>query len=156
MTLFLTAAIAQTPAPTSADVQAVATVARPVAQVAARLDSTTDLAELLPQTCVKDWEHGVAPTGPARMTYRILSFRRRLTGRIVERIPGQVIELDHEGRKGFVTRFHLTPVDETHTRVELTTFINPPGWPFRSYYADKVKPLWEACYVEALAALESP
>lgn len=137
------------------DVTATAILDRPRTEVAAHLRSTADLASLLPEACVSDWEHGVTPMGPARMTYRILSFKRRLTAKIVERDPDHVIELDHEGTKGFVTRFELKVVEPARTEVTITTYLNPPGWPFRRYYADKVKPLWTACYEDALTALET-
>lgn len=152
--LFLTlAAMAQGP---SADVTASRIVRGDRETVAARLRSTTDFAGLLPTSCVSDWTHGADPTGPAEMTYKILSFRRRLTARLTEPDPNHVIELDHEGTKGFVTRVVLTVESPTTTKVELTTYINPPGWPFKSYYADKVHPLWTACYVEALEKLDAP
>lgn len=137
------------------DVIAIAILEHPRAELAAHLRSTRDLEALLPEACVSEWEHGTSPAGPARMTYRMLSFKRRLTAKIVERDPDHVIELDHEGPKGFVTRFELKVVAPERTEVSITTYLNPPGWPFRRYYAEKVKPMWTACYEEALTALET-
>lgn len=136
------------------DVTATAILEHPRSELAAHLRSTTGHEALLPASCVSEWEHGLQPTGPARMTYRILSFKRRLTAKIVERDPDHVIELDHEGSKGFVTRWVLDEVAPGRTQVTLTTYLNPPGWPFRRYYSEKVQPLWTECYVQALQALD--
>ncbi len=123
--------------------------------LAERLRSTRHWERLL-GACTKDWEHGPADEGPAEVTYRVMSFRRRLQARVVERDPQHVIELDHAGPKGFVTRVLLEPEPGGSTAVTLITYLNPPGWPFRSYYFDTVKPAWEACYEQALDALEHP
>lgn len=126
----------------------------PPETIAAHLASTADFEHLF-AGCTRDWVHGPEAVGPARVTYRILSFRRRLTARVHVRQPNRVVELDHEGDKGFVTRFTLTPTDGG-TDVSLDTWLNPPGWPFRRYYSDSVQPTWKACYEEALTRLEAP
>lgn len=125
------------------------------ATLAARLTSTQDLERLFPADCMVDWEHGAAATGPVRITYKIFSFRRRLTARWSTVQPERVFELDHEGSKGFVTRFVLQDGEAPDTTdVTLTTYLNPPGWPFRKYYAETVHPAWTTCYEQALSNLE--
>ncbi|MCB9691430.1 MAG: SRPBCC family protein [Alphaproteobacteria bacterium] len=151
--LLLLAGSAAAQAPDS-DVSVSGIVPHDRATIAPRLRDTTSLAALFAD-CTVDWEHGVTPKGPARVTYRIMSFRRRLTATVSERDPDHVIELDHAGAKGFVTRFTLTPEGEG-TSVAITTYLNPPGWPFRKYYYDTVMPAWRSCYEAALTRLETP
>lgn len=148
----MTASLAASPwKDANADVSSQLTVPMPRAALVERLDDTRELAALFPERCMLEWEHGVAPAGPARVTYQIKSFHRRLTARIVAVEPKRV-EIDHEGNRGFITRFLLTEV-EGGTEVTLTTFLNGPGWPLRSYFFEAVRPEWESCYVEALQRL---
>lgn len=139
----------------TSDIHVGRTIAASPEEIAKRVDSTADFAHLL-AGCTRDWVHGADDAGPARVTYRILSFRRRLTARVYIRQPNRVIELDHEGNKGFVTRVTLTSDAPGTADVELSTWLNPPGWPFRKYYRDAVRPGWIACYEEALTRLEAP
>lgn len=137
----------------NADVSAQRVVAAPPDALVAQVDTTQELAALFPDGCVVDWEHGVDARGPARVTYQIKSFRRRLTGRVTVVEPKRV-ELDHDGARGFVTRFLFVEKPEG-TEVTLTTFLNPPGWPLRKYYFEVVRPDWLHCWNEALGRLES-
>lgn len=152
MLLLATAALAANPyADRTSDVSAQRVIDAPPEALSAALRSTTALAAILPESCTVDWEHGVAPEGPARVTTQILAFKRRLTARITA-ADDQRVDLDHEGNKGFITRF-LFEEAEGGTRVVLTTFLNPPGWPLRKYYFESVQPAWTACHVEALDRL---
>ncbi len=138
----------------SADVAVERTIDASPESLAARLDSTVEIARLMPEECVHSWEH-TDPTGPARVTYQIKAFKRRLTAKLEIKDPGRVIELDHLGKKGFVTRFLLTETPKG-TRVTLTSFLNPPTWPFRKYYYEAVRPDWVVCYEKVLTRLEEP
>lgn len=137
----------------NADVAVERTIAAPPPALAALVDSTEDIAALMPTDCVKDWEHTGA-LGPARVTYQIKSFQRRLTAKLKIVEPDRRIELDHEGKKGFVTRFLFTEAPNQGTRVQLTTYLNGPPWPLRKYYFEEVRPSWIVCYENALSALE--
>lgn len=108
------------------------------------------LAGLFPEKCVEDW--AIASPSVARMTYRMGPMKRRLTGRIARFERGRMLEIDHEGNKGFITRFLFEPRGEA-TRVQLVTYIHPPPRPFRGVYFKRVKPAWVQCYAEALDEL---
>jgi len=154
MLLLSLSALAASPwADANADIVAERLLPAPAATIADKLDSTEDIAAILPTECTVDWLH-TDPLGPARVTYQIKSFKRRLTAKLSIPRPKRVIELDHEGKKGFVTRFLLTEVPDEGTRVQLTTFLNGPGWPLRKYYYETVQPQWVACYEQALITLE--
>ncbi|MEZ4319278.1 MAG: SRPBCC family protein [Myxococcota bacterium] len=154
MLLFMISALAASPwADKNADVAVERTIPASPAALAALVHTTQDIAALMPEACVVDWEH-TEPQGPARVTYQIKSFKRRLTARLTVPEPNRRIELDHEGKKGFVTRFLFTEVPNQGTRVQLTTFLNAPPWPLRKYYFEAVRPDWVVCYEQALTALE--
>jgi uncharacterized protein YndB with AHSA1/START domain len=114
-------------------------------------DHLTDLEAVVkdaPERCMRKWELGPQTTGEGatfRVVYLIEAFRRKLDGRISMAERPRRLAWDHAGNKGFVTRFGLEAV-EGGTRVEMRTFLNPPGWPLRRYYANTVQPGWQDCY----------
>ena len=109
-----------------------------------------------PAGCVSDWEPGSVRSGPgasARLVYHAGPWRRRLVATIAKAEAPRRIEVDHPGRKGFVTTWSFTPAD-TGTDVELRTWILAPPKPFRKAYFSQVRPAWEACHAGALQGLE--
>jgi hypothetical protein len=135
-----------------------ATIALPPAAVYARIDDWNGVRAIYDVDCVTDWVIG-DPTGgvgaQARMTYNHRMMHRRLTAKITKLIDGRYVDLDHLGNKGFVTRFELSETP-TGTAVTMTTYTNPPPWPFKPYFFKKVKPAWEACQEKAMANLAKP
>ena len=78
-----------------------------------------DLAQLsvaIPADCATGWELQERTAGVgarARVTYTIASMRRTLTVVISKDEPGVLLELDHEGNKGFFTQ--IKPVSSART-----------------------------------------
>lgn len=138
-----------------ADVTARATVPGTPEQAYAVVADLRGLSSLFSDECIVDWAFGPTPTGQgatARLTYVPGTMHRRLTATYSRLEPGRVIDLDHAGRRGFVTRWTFDAVDEG-TEVTMTTFLNPPAWPFAEWYHVNVKPDWTVCQEEALKAL---
>lgn len=115
------------------------------------------LEQVFPADCVTDWVHGTPTSGVGamtRVTYRMGSMKRRLTATISKSEPGRLLELDHDGRKGFVTQFRLEAVPEG-SKVTLGTWIEAPPRPFKGIFFKNVRPAWEACYTAALDNLHA-
>lgn len=108
------------------------------------------VTQLFPERCIEDLAVGSPST--ARLTYHMGPMRRRLTAKVTRAEVGRLVEIDHEGDKGFVTQFRFEPRGES-THVTLATWIHPPPWPFRRIYFERVRPAWITCYVEALEEL---
>lgn len=114
------------------------------------------LARLMPQSCAQDWEFGEVSAGlgaTASVTYRWDVVRRRLNATLTKTQRDAWLDLDHAGSKGFVTRFTLEPKDQ-HTRVTVTSYVNPPPWPLKGRFFQTIQPIWTNCYVDPLANLE--
>jgi hypothetical protein len=118
----------------------------------------SDLAvfrEIWPESCVDDWLVGAQTSGQgarATITYHIDVLRRRLSAVISSAQPDRVVDVDHEGKKGFVTRFQLEPSAEG-THVTMTTFLDPPKWPLTAPFFTRIQPAWQTCQQGALDAL---
>ncbi len=138
----------------SGDVRAEKVIEAPLEVIQAEIDSVKDLVRLFEDDCVTKVSFTPRSDGTEdlHLTYLAGPMRRSLTAHLLESVPGRV-DFDHPGRKGFVTRVALTELSETHTRVQLTSYLNPPPWPFRKVYFRDVQPAWEACYDEVLQAL---
>lgn len=114
----------------------------------------TDLqfaAAIFPEECMYDWSHGSTTSGLgaiARVTYHMGSMKRRLTAKVT-RVEDHVVEYDHEGNKGFITQWRMSPAAEG-TTLSLGTYIHAPPWPFRPLYFNKIHPKWTACYEQAM------
>ena len=94
---------------------------------------------IFPEDCMQDWSHGTTTRGMGaitRVTYHMGSMKRRLTAK-VSRVENHVVEYDHEGKKGFITQWRLKPVDGG-TELSLGTYLNPPPWPFRPVFFNKI------------------
>lgn len=123
-------------------------------EIAPMFEDTLSIEKLLPERCAFAWVHGDHPYGPASLMYNIKSFQRRLTVTLAVEKPLRRIAMDHQGRKGFITEFKLEPRGE-QTRVQITTYLNAPGWPMRRYYFNTVQPKWRRCYEQMLDGVEA-
>lgn len=111
-----------------------------------------------PERCMRKWELGDDPEGKGatfRVVYLMEAFRRRLDGTVSVAEEPRRIEWDHEGNRGFLTRFSLTGNDSGGTEVEVHTFLLPPPWPFKRYYRNTVRPRWEQCYLALLGQMNA-
>lgn len=139
-----------------ADVSSTRGIPAPADAVYAQLVDFEALQQVFPADCATEWAVGPEHAGVgarAVVTYRMASLKRRLTATLSKAEPDRVVDLDHEGKKGFVTRFELAPA-ANGTRVTLTTFLNQPPWPFRGVFFNRVRPAWIDCWDRALIALE--
>ena len=123
-------------------------------QVLAVVTDFKKLEQVFPSHCLEEWVHGpqTSEVGAlSRVTYHFGHLRRRLAVEIIRAERG-VVDLDHHGNKGFVTRFTVAE-SEGGSDVKVETFVNPPGWPFRQYFFETVQPLWTKCYEQAFERL---
>ncbi|TNE85751.1 MAG: hypothetical protein EP330_24240 [Deltaproteobacteria bacterium] len=154
LSLLLATALAASPyADKNADVVASATVPAPPAAVHAALEDLKTFQAILP--CSSDWNFGSVTSGQGasvELTYDVGSMHRRLTAVISKTEAPRVVDYDHAGNKGFITRWRIEEADGG-SQVEVTTYLNPPPWPFRKMYFTRIHPQWVTCYDEALAKL---
>jgi hypothetical protein len=137
------------------DVLAQVVTTRSPAELSERLVDLRRLAALYPADCTAEWVHGAASEGPsasARVTYRIAGWRRRLTVRYATIEPERVVQIDHEGKKGFVTQWVFDVVDGK-TTASMGTYVAAPPWPFRRFYVFRVQPAWVDCQRRTLETL---
>ncbi len=148
-------------APPSPDMVTERVVAASPEAISAVLADLPRYATALPRECVGRFVVGTPATGKgarARVRYDMAAMHRTLdlTVSRLEVAPSRaVVDFDHAGNRGFVSRWFLE-VQPDGTHVKVTTAINAPPWPFTKYYFDAVKPAWDACqaqFVENVAAL---
>jgi hypothetical protein len=155
--LALAVAAAADPLPSDADVVAKTVVPASAEVVYDWLLDVKNFHLAAPNGCVSDWEFGSVTRGvgaSVQLTYHAANMHRRLTATMSRAEAPRLVELDHAGRKGFVTRWTLESVGDG-TSVEMHTWINPPPWPFRKYYFHMVRPAWVACQEQTLAYVAS-
>jgi carbon monoxide dehydrogenase subunit G len=113
-------------------------------------------AALLPEDCATDWVFQSATAGKgatAAVTYTMGPLKRKTKATVVEAEPGRIWRLEHEGdKKGFFTQV-VFEGQAASTQVTLTSYLNPPPWPFKGPFHKKVHPAWTDCYERTLAAL---
>jgi hypothetical protein len=135
------------PAP-DADVVVTRLVSAPLAAVREHLGRPSRFEFSVPTECIRKVEPvGAVIEGVGAafdVTYLMEGWRRKLRAR-VSVAEARRIEWDHEGNRGFITRFSLTEA-EGGTSVTAHTFLNAPPRPFQRYYFRRVQPAWKACY----------
>lgn len=139
------------------DIVATGIVHAPPEVVSPRLADLDEVILVAPETCMRRWEVGpdVAGVGATfEVTYLLEAFRRRLKGTVTKDEVGRLVEWDHAGNRGFVTRWSFEAV-EGGTQVRAHTFIMAPPRPLRRYYTNRVQPAWVACYEELIQALDA-
>lgn len=138
------------------DIQAHAVIHASPEAVYGVLSETDALERVLGDHCAADFDYGSRkdPEADVRLTYEMEGFSRRLDAKWSRLEPNRIVEIDHLGKKGFVTRFTLSEA-EGGTRVEVLTPLNPPPWPFKRYFFTNVRPVWAQCYVDGLKELDT-
>jgi carbon monoxide dehydrogenase subunit G len=136
------------------DVSATATIQAPPAAIHAVLMDPHVLERLFPPECASDYDYTDPKDARAvvRLTYHAAMLHRRLDAMAPVAKAANVVEVEHLGNKGFYTQWALKPGDDG-TEVQMTTYLQPPPWPFRRYYYAHVRPAWVQCHVEALDQL---
>jgi hypothetical protein len=138
------------------DIVATGTVKAPPEVVSERLSDLDEVLLVAPEKCFRRWEIGPQVVGEGaqfRVVYLVQAFRRRLYGTVSKVVPGKRVEWNHDGNKGFVTRWSLEPVDGG-TKVTAHTYIQGPPKPFRRYYTNTVQPAWKVCYEDLISGLD--
>lgn len=139
-----------------ADVIATAVVQSPPEAVVETLSDLARLSTLFDDSCTTRWAWGARTAGVdgrGRVTWRPGLLNRRLTV-VVSRVDEDLVELDHLGNRGFITRFEVEQ-DPAGTAVTAHTYIQGPPWPFRELYHLQIKPAWEQCFVDALGRIDA-
>jgi carbon monoxide dehydrogenase subunit G len=137
----------------NADVTVSRRLAVPPERVMEHLSQPSKFAFTAPDDCLR----GVQPIGEVvqgpgalfEVVVLIEGWRRKLRARVTVADVRRV-EWDHEGNRGFITRFGLAPADGGGTDVTVTTYIEAPPRPFQRYYFRRVQPAWRECYVRFL------
>lgn len=134
------------------DIQAERVVASAPEQVFSHLLDLEHLRALFPTDCVGLWEPGERTFGEganAIVRYDIAAMHRKLPMTLVRAEAPRLIDFDHLGPRGFVTRWTLEPVEDG-TKVSLLTPLNAPPSIFRGYFQNVVRPEWLGCYERTL------
>ncbi len=137
------------------DIRVERVVPAPPEAVFSHLLDLGHLRAIFPTDCVGLWEPGERTFGEganAIVRYDMAAMHRKLPMTLVRAEAPRLIDLDHLGNRGFVTRWTLTPEGEA-TRVSLVTPLNAPPVPFRGYFQNVVRPEWLACYTRTLENL---
>src|SRR5687768_10268699 len=85
-------------------------VTAPAEAVFAIVQDLAALREIYPESCADEWVLGAKTAGvDARATirYDFSAVRRRLPAVVRVADSPRVVDIDHEGKRGFVTRFQL-------------------------------------------------
>jgi hypothetical protein len=137
------------------DVEVKSIVPRPVEEIHAKLLDWAGWQSIFPEDCASEWEiYGEQRGKGAQATalYTIGPMRRRLTGVITQERSNQFVETELQGKKGWFVQVTYEPA-EGGTAVTMRTPLERPRWPETPIYFGRVKPAWEACYLDALANL---
>jgi hypothetical protein len=140
------------------DIEATQVVQAAPEAVFSHLLDLNHLRAIFPIDCVGKWEPGQRAYGEgasAMVRYDIAAMHRKLPMTLVRADAPRIIDLDHLGPRGFITRFSLAAVDGGGTRVTLTTPLNPPPNLIRGYFQNVVRPAWIDCYARTLANLSA-
>jgi hypothetical protein len=138
------------------DVEARQVIAAPTQEIHELLRDHRAWRELVPTDCATDWALTAQTAGPgarARVRWTIGPMRRLLTAVYTRDQPGLLIELEHEGKKGWFTQVRYAEAPAGSTEVRLSTPLVPPPWPVRGVFFSKVRPAWEDCYARTLSAV---
>jgi hypothetical protein len=143
------------------DVKASATIAAPAEKIFEIISDLEKLKLVTPPDCVGKWEMGIRTQGAgasAIVRYDIAAMHRRLVMTVARAEPNRLVDLDHAGPRGFVTRYTIEPVGGSESNgssiVNVLTPLNPPPWPFQSYFFTVVKPEWEGCQARTLGEIQ--
>ncbi len=131
------------------DVVASQTIQAPPSAVYGVITNLDALGEAWADECISEW---VVSGSRVTVKYAIGVFKRRVPAVLANLVPDRSVDLEHEGRRGFTTRWKLEPAGDG-TLVTMTTFLSAPPWPVTGTYFTTVKPEWEACQADVLAGI---
>lgn len=135
------------------DIYAERVVPAPRDAVFAYLLDLAHLRAIFPTDCVGLWEPGIRTFGEgasAIVRYDVAAMHRKLAMTLVRADAPSLIDFDHLGPRGFITRWSLSENESGGTKVRIETPLNAPPDPFRGYYQNVVRPGWIECYSRTL------
>jgi hypothetical protein len=138
-----------------ADIVAERVIAAPTSTVYDEVFDLHKMEQLFAGACIVDWQHGAKSVGlgaTAMITYQAGAMKRELLATVSRSEEDWIIDVNHPGKNGFLTRWLFETVDNG-TRVTLTTYLNEPHWLFRRYFYKRVHRDWVGCYSYALERL---
>jgi len=109
----------------------------------AELDEVDEYKALWPEDCATDFLVGPGPRGRVRYTFGPM--RRKLDLEVTRNEAGHVMEIRHPGKRGWYTQLTYEQVDGG-TEVVMLTPLEPPPWPFKPVFFNKIRPAMEDCY----------
>jgi hypothetical protein len=111
---------------------------------------------LYPSDCGKKFATSADPNGEGaatRFVHKTGPLSRRIVAVISRVEEHRLVEIDHGGARGFITRFTIEEVGEG-SAVTMTSYQNMPPWPVRGVYFNQVQPAWQGCQQRMLANLQ--
>ncbi len=124
-------------------------------QLVALFSDLSALQQFFPADCVDEWGLGEPTKGVGangRLTYNMGAMHRRLTIRVTK-VEGHMVELEHDGKRGFITQTSWKPGPGGLTHVTFGSYVKAPPWPFKPMYFNKIHPQWQDCYDRAIETL---
>ena len=133
-----------------ADILVKAEVNAPPSAVYATLMDLSAYAASIPETCADD----LVPAGEGAWngTWHLGLLHPKVRVTIASSEADRRVDVDHDGTRGWVTRFRLAE-SPTGTAIEAQTYLDLPPRLVRRNYFTKVKPDWEACHAELLRGI---
>lgn len=139
----------------SSDIVVVKDVNKTPEQLVALFSDLSALQQFFPADCVDEWGLGEPTKGVGangRLTYNMGAMHRRLTIRVTK-VEGHMVELEHDGKRGFITQTSWKPGPGGLTHVTFGSYVKAPPWPFKPMYFNKIHPQWQDCYDRAIETL---
>ncbi len=112
--------------------------------------------QLYTDDCGRNFSTSTDPNGTGAATqfvHKAGPLSRKLVAVISRAEEHHLVEIDHGGGRGFITRFTIEPVGEG-SAVSMKSYQNMPPWPVRGIYFNKVQPAWQGCQQRMLANLQ--
>jgi hypothetical protein len=141
----------------SADVVTELDVEAPIEVLLPLITDLPSLPQLWGPDCVGSFTAGSPASGlgaKANLRYDFAAMHRRLdlTVTRADAGPPAVVDYDHAGNRGFITRWVLTPT-AAGTHLKVTTALNAPPWPFKAYFFNAIHKEWSSCQAGMVGAL---
>jgi hypothetical protein len=116
------------------------------------------MSTLFPADCVGLYkvgspEKGVGAKATIRYDFAAMHRKLEMTVSRVETEGLFLVDWDHAGKRGFISRWVMTAGEGKSSAVKLNTPINAPPWPFAAYFFDVVQPEWQDCQTRLIAAV---
>lgn len=138
-----------------ADIVATRTIAAPVGSVYEQMNTPAEWMALFPNDCADFGTpfDGDGVGAKTVVTYTAAGMHRRLDAIWKTASVNRLVDVEHPGPKGFITRIDVVG-EGTTTNVTMTTYLNAPPKLIRGYFYTKVQPAWVGCHERTLGNLD--